>query len=65
MKEKDVNHYIESLLYLMEQTVVYFRVKASQIFTSFNVGVTADQFAALDAIYCNNDICQRDLSKII
>lgn len=65
MKEKEVNHYIESLLYLMEQTVVYFRIKASQVFASNNVGVTADQFAALDAIYCNDDICQRDLSKII
>lgn len=65
MKEKEVIHYIESLLYLMEQTVVYFRIKASQVFTANNVGVTADQFAALDAIYCNNDICQRDLSKII
>lgn len=65
MKEKEVNHYIESVLYLMEQTVVYFRIKASQLFTSNNVGITSDQFAALDSIYSNDDICQRDLSKII
>lgn len=65
MKEQDVEHYIDSTLYLMEQTVVYLKVKGAQVFNTINLGITVDQFSALDAIYCNNDICQRDLSKII
>lgn len=65
MKEKENCHYTESLIYLMEQTVVYFRVKGAQFFNELNLGITIDQFVTLDAIYCNNDICQRDVSKIV
>lgn len=65
MKEKDPAHHVESILYIMEQTVVYTKIKAAQIISQLNIDVTIEQFAALDAIYCNNDICQRDLSKII
>lgn len=65
MKEIENCHYTESIIYLMEQTVVYFRVKGAQFFNELNLGITIDQFVTLDAIYCNNDICQRDLSKLI
>lgn len=65
MKEKDPLHYVESILYIMEQAVVYTKIKGAQIISELNLEITIDQFAALDAIYCNNDICQRDLSKII
>jgi len=49
----------------MEQTVIYFKIKGAQFFNQLKIGVTVDQFVALDAIYCNKDICQRDLSKLI
>ena len=65
MQEKDSCHYTESIIYLMDQAVVYFRIKGAQFFNQLNIGITVDQFVALDAIYCNDDICQRDLSKII
>lgn len=65
MKEKQACHYTESVIYSMEQTVTYFKIMGAQFFNQLNMGVTIDQFAALDAVYCNNDICQRDLSKII
>lgn len=65
MKEKEIKHYVQSLIYLIELTFIYARVKGAQFFNELNMGVTIDQFTALDAIYCNNDICQRDLSKII
>lgn len=65
MKEKDPAHYVESILYIMEQAVVYTKIKGAQIISELDLDITIDQFAALDAIYCNNDICQRDLSKII
>lgn len=65
MKENETCHYTDSVIYSMEQAVVYFKLKGAQIISSLNAGVTIDQFAALDAIYCHNDICQRDLSKLI
>jgi len=65
MKENENCHYTESIIYSMEQTVIYFKIKGAQFFNQLDIGVTIDQFGVLDAIYCNNDICQRDLSKII
>lgn len=65
MKETEHKYYTESLIYLMEQVVTYSRVKGAQFFNELKMGVTIDQFVALEAIYCHNDICQRDLSKII
>lgn len=65
MKETHVKHYFESVLYLMEQTIIYTRVKGAQFFNQLDMGVTIDQFVALDAIYANENICQRDLSKLI
>ena len=65
MNEKENCHYTESIIYAMEHTVTYFKIKGAQFFNQLDIGVTIDQFGALDAIYCNKDICQRDLSKII
>lgn len=65
MGDRNVQHYTESVFYAMEQTVVYLRVKGSQFFNQLDVGVTIEQFTVLDTIYTNNDICQRDLSKLI
>jgi len=65
MKEKENCHYTESIIYSMEQVVIYFKIKGAQFFNQLNMGVTIDQFGVLDAIYCNDDICQRDLSKIV
>ncbi|MFA7658256.1 MAG: MarR family transcriptional regulator [Candidatus Gastranaerophilaceae bacterium] len=65
MKEREKCHYTESIIYAMEQTVIYFKIKGAQFFNQLHMGVTIDQFITLDAIYANNDICQRDLSKLI
>lgn len=65
MKEKEVCHYVDSIMYALEQNVIYTRVKGAQVLNDLNIGVTVDQFVTLDSIYCNNDICQRDLSKLI
>lgn len=63
--EKENCHYTESIIYLMEQVVVYFKIKGAQFASQLDMNITIDQFAVLDAIYCNDDICQRDLSKIV
>lgn len=63
--EKENICYTKSIMYMMEQTVIYFKLKGAQFFNQLNIGVTIDQYAALDAIYHNENICQRDLSKLI
>lgn len=65
MKEKAIKHYHESALYLMEQVIVYTRLKGAQFFNELKMGVTIDQFVTLDVLCTNSDICQRDLSKLI
>ena len=65
MKENERCHYTDSVIYLMEQTVIYSKIKGAQFFNELKIGVTIDQFVTLDAISAHNDICQRDLSKII
>lgn len=65
MKDVENCHYTDSIMYLMKQTVVYAGIKGAQVLSSFGLDITIDQFAALDAIYCNANICQRDLSKLL
>ena len=65
MREKECGHYTDSIVYALEQTSIYCRVRGAQLFNNLNLPVTLEQFIALDAIFCNPDICQRDLSKLI
>lgn len=64
-KEKDCEHYVDSIVYALEQTAIYCRVRGSQLFNNLGLEVTFEQFITLDAISINPDICQRDLSKLI
>lgn len=65
MAEKDVNHFTDSIIHEIIKTAIYSRVKGSQYFNKFNIGITFEQYLALDTISFNPDICQRDLSKLI
>lgn len=65
MKEKEHKHYFDSVIYLMDQTVTYAKLKGAQFFSQLNLGITIEQFIALQAVYSSPDICQRDLSKLI
>lgn len=64
-KEQECTNYVDSIVYAIEQTAIYCRIKGAQFFKELNIGVTLEQFIALDAISFNPDICQRDLSKLI
>lgn len=65
MNEKNVNSYTETVKYEIDKTSVYLNAKSSQIFDSFNFGITVEQYHVLDAVYHHKDICQRDIAKII
>lgn len=65
MSELEVKHYAESIMYAVEQTAIYGRLKATQVINQLNIGITLEQYIALDSIANNENICQRDLSKLI
>lgn len=65
MTEFEVNHYGESIMYAVEQTAIYARLKGTQVISKLDIGVTLEQYITLDCISQNKDICQRDLSKLI
>lgn len=65
MGESEVKHYSDSILYKIEQAAIYCRLNATQTLSKLNIGVTLEQYIALDTISINENMCQRDLSKII
>jgi len=58
-------HFTESIYYELELTSKYCRLMGQQFFELMNVGLTPDEFAALDIILHNEDMCQRDLAKML
>ena len=65
MKEVKPNHYIDTVVYDIDQALTCFKLRAFQFFNELGIGITSEQFAVLDTIYSNNGICQRELSKLI
>ena len=49
----------------MELTAKVMRMMAVQFFDKLNNGLIPDEYVALDVIACNENICQRDLAKLI
>lgn len=58
-------HYIESIYYQLEQTARYCRYLGSQIFQKLNMPVSMDEFVTMDTISLNDEMCQRELAKLI
>ncbi len=65
MGEKDIRAYTETVKYEIDKTSVYLGAKSSQIFDSFNFGLTVEQYHILDTVYHHKDICQRDIAKLM
>lgn len=58
-------HYIHTLSYLMDQTVIYMKERGEQFCKELNINLTLDQLIALDTIWANPGICQHKLSQSI
>lgn len=63
--KKTIKHYTESIYHEMELTAKVMRMMAVQFFEKLNNGLIPDEYVALDVIACNENICQRDLAKLI
>lgn len=65
MEKTDIKHFCESVFHDIIKTAIYTRVTGAQYFNKLNLGITFEQYIALDAISSQENICQRDLSKLI
>ena len=58
-------HYTDSIHYELEQTSRLMKKLTNQLFAKLEIGLTMDEYAALDTVSVNAGICQRDLAKFI
>ena len=62
---KVLKHYTESIHFDIEQTARVMKLMANQLFNKLNFDIMPDEYCALDVISCHDEICQRDLAKLI
>lgn len=65
MKEAFHKRYADCLPYLVDKASVYLRLHGSDFINNLGLDLTIDQYIALDAIATGEDLCQRDLAKIL
>ena len=65
MISKESKHFTDTIFYQVELTARYTKMLGMQLFGKLGVGLTIEEFAALDTISANNGLCQRDLAKLI
>lgn len=61
----EILHYTDSIHYELEQTSRLMKMLGKQLFKKLEIGITMDEYAALDTVSINAGICQRDLAKLI
>lgn len=65
MLKIEVNHYTDTLMYAVDRAISEVKSTLNQFILSLKIGLTAEQFAVLDTIYLNKNICQQDLAKVL
>ena len=58
-------HFTDTIFYQIELTAKYCKMLGNQVFQKFNTNITVDEYAILDILICNNNMCQRDLAKML
>ena len=58
-------HFTDTIFYQIELTARYTKMLGTQLFGKLGVGLTPEEFAALDTISAQDGLCQRDIAKLI
>ena len=58
-------HFTDTIFYQIELTAKYCKLLGQQVFEQYKTGITVEEFAVLDTILCNGELCQRDIAKLI
>jgi DNA-binding MarR family transcriptional regulator len=59
------NNFTESIFYEIELTAKYCKRLGAQVFEEYNIDMPIEEFSVLDTLANNDEMCQRDLAKII
>lgn len=58
-------HFTDTIFYQIELTAKYCKLLGQQVFEKYNTGISVEEFAVLDTVKCNGELCQRDIAKLI
>lgn len=58
-------HFTDTIFYQIELTARYSKMLGAQLFGKLGIGLTPEEFAALDTISAHEELCQRDIAKLI
>ena len=58
-------HFTDTIFYQIELTARYTKMLGAQLFGKLGIGLTPEEFSTLDCISEENELCQRDLAKLI
>ena len=58
-------HFTDTIFYQIELTAKYTKMLGIQLFGKLGVGLTIEEFSTLDTISAHQELCQRDLAKLI
>lgn len=61
----ETKHFTDTIFYQVELTARYTKMLGAQLFGRLGIGLTPEEFSALDSISANSELCQRDLAKLI
>ena len=58
-------HFRDTIFYQIELTAKYCKMLGAQVFEQYNVGLSVEDYTILDTLLFQNELCQRDLAKLI
>lgn len=64
MKEIDYEHFIDNIVYLIDQTATYCYTEGIKFFEDLCIGVSLDEYITIDTISLKPGICQNELAKL-
>lgn len=65
MVEKEIANKIKNLISVIDQVDICIKSRITDLFNELKLGINSDQYVILEAIYNNNGLYQRELSKTI
>ena len=60
-----MEHFTDTVMYEIELTSKYIKHMSNELFKKLGFDITPEEYAALDTINVHQNICQRDLAKLI
>ncbi len=58
-------HFTDTIFYQIELTAKYCKLLGAQVFEQLKVGFTVEEYTILDTLLAKQELCQRDLAKLI